>query len=118
MEIIQDLISVLLHNPEIMNHLESVTSTDKQLKEAIADFKDNLNNLDDDIFIETIEESDINLGEFDNLLNKDEFTLLEGVEVISTIKNLVDSISSKIDEKVKDLKELKSKFNTTVEGLI
>lgn len=85
---------------------------DSSIKDAISEFKDNINDLDDSIFIESYEavEKAIDVKRFDELLNLEKFTEAEATEVANMIAYFSQIINIKLQEKIQKFTELKDKF--------
>lgn len=85
---------------------------DSSIKDAISEFKDNINDLDDSIFIESLEEARkaIDVKRFDELLNLEKFTEAEATEVANMITYFSQIISNNLQEKIQELLELQERF--------
>lgn len=85
---------------------------DSSIKDAISEFKDNINDLDDSIFIESLEEARkaIDVKRFDELLNLEKFTEAEATEVSNMITYFSQIISNNLQEKIQELLELQERF--------
>lgn len=85
---------------------------DSSIKDAISEFKDNINDLDDSVFIESLEEARkaIDVKRFDELLNLEEFTEAEATEVANMITYFSQIISNNLQEKIQELLELQERF--------
>ena len=86
---------------------------DKNIKDVIANYKRNLDLLDDCIFVNVLDELTsyhVNLKQFDELLNKEELTESEEIYVAYLIDFTNSLIRQHIVNKIKDLNELLDKF--------
>lgn len=85
---------------------------DSSIKDTISEFKDNINDLDDSVFIESLEEArkTINVKRFDELLNLEKFTEAEATEVANMITYFSQIISNNLQEKIQELLELQERF--------
>lgn len=85
---------------------------DSSIKDAISEFKDNINDLDDSVFIESLEEARkaIDVKRFDELLNLEKFTKAEATEVANMITYFSQIISNNLQEKIQELLELQERF--------
>ena len=90
-----------------------VKTLDKNIKNVIANYKRNLDLLDDCIFVNVLDELasyHVNLKQFDELLNKEELTESEEIYVAYLINFTNSLIRQHIINKIKDLNELLDKF--------
>ena len=85
---------------------------DSNIKDAISEFKDNINDLDDSVFIKSLEEARkaIDVKRFDELLNLEKFTEAEATEVANMITYFSQIISNNLQEKIQELLELQERF--------
>ena len=93
--------------------LRLVKTFESNIKEKIANYKRNLDLLDDCIFVDVLDELttyNVDLKKFDELLNKEELTELEEIYVSYLINFTNSLIRQHIVNKVKDLFELIDKF--------
>lgn len=93
--------------------LRLVKNPDKNIKDVIANYKRNLDSLDDCIFIDVLDELasyHVNLKQFDELLNKEELTESEETYVAYLIDFTNSLIRQHIVNKIQDLNELLDKF--------
>lgn len=90
----------------------SETFDDSSIKKSIAEFKDNLNKLDDCTFVKSLEaiNAAIDVKRFDELLRLDKFTKSEAIEVESMIDYFSQVISNNIREKINELEDLFDRF--------
>lgn len=90
-----------------------MTKKEDELLKFIKSYKDNLDLLDDCLFMDVMDELadyNINLKKFDELLNQDEFTEDEK-ECVLYLIGLVNSLITKhIEKKLQELEALKLKF--------
>ena len=90
-----------------------VETLDTNIKDKIANYKRNLDLLDDCIFVDVLDELstyNVNLKQFDELLNKEKLTESEETYVSYLIDFTNSLIRQHILNKVKDLKELIDNF--------
>lgn len=93
--------------------LKLANSIDNNVKNKIANYKKNLDMLDDCIFIDVLDELatyHVNLKQFDELLNKEELSESEEIYVLYLINFTNSLIRQHILNKIKDLNELVDKF--------
>lgn len=93
--------------------LKLANSIDDNVKNKIANYKKNLDMLDDCIFIDVLDELatyHVNLKQFDELLNKEELSESEEIYVLCLINFTNSLIRQHILNKIKDLNELVDKF--------
>lgn len=93
--------------------LKLANSIDDNVKNKIANYKKNLDMLDDCIFIDVLDELatyHVNLKQFDELLNKEELSGSEEIYVLCLINFTNSLIRQHILNKIKDLNELVDKF--------
>lgn len=99
---------------EIKIEVEQSTQSfdDSETKEAIKDYKDCIEELNDSLFIEALEQikEEIDIKEFDELLKLEHFTEEQSEKVLEMINISSEVISSCIETKIQDLIELHSKF--------
>lgn len=90
-----------------------VKTLDTNIKNKIANYKRNLDLLDDCIFVDVLDELatyNVNLKQFDDLLNKEELTESEETYVSYLIDFTNSLIRQHILNKIKDLNELIDNF--------
>lgn len=93
--------------------LKLANSIDDNVKNKIANYKKNLDMLDDCIFIDVLDELatyHVNLKQFDELLNKEELSESEEIYILYLINFTNSLIRQHILNKIKDLNELVDKF--------
>lgn len=90
-----------------------VTTLDSNIKDKIANYKKNLDLLDDCIFVDVLDELttyNVDLKQFDELLNKEELTESEETYVSYLIDFMDSLIRQHILNKIQGLKELLDNF--------
>lgn len=93
---------------QILNAIEKSDIQDK-----ISNYKENLDKLDDCIFVEVLDELEtynVSLKQFDELLNKEELTESEEIYVSYLIDFTIQLIKKHITEKIKELFDLIENF--------
>lgn len=93
--------------------LRLVKTFESNIKEKIANYKRNLDLLDDCIFVDVLDELptyNIDLKQFDELLNKEELTEAEEIYVSYLIDFTNSLIRQHIANKIEDLNELIDNF--------
>ena len=93
--------------------LRLVKTFESNIKEKIANYKRNLDLLDDCIFVDVLDELptyNIDLKQFDELLNKEELTESEETYVSYLIDFTNSLIRQHIADKIEDLNELIDNF--------
>lgn len=80
------------------------------VKEMIDEYKENISLVDDCTFVEVLDETPINLKNFDILLNKKELTEEEKVYVVGSIRYMNEAIYNKLIEKIASLESLLKRF--------
>ena len=93
--------------------LRLVKTFESNIKEKIANYKRNLDLLDDCIFVDVLDELptyNIDLKQFDELLNKEELTEAEEIYVSYLIDFTNSLIRQHIADKIEDLNELIDNF--------
>lgn len=85
---------------------------DSCIKEIIKEYKERLNELDDDLFIEVVEamESSLDAQRFDELLNQDTFTEEEAAEVSEMIDQSSQIICDHLEDKINRLAAVYNRF--------
>lgn len=115
-EIVLDGVNVYLkkENGEIELNVknDSKDFDDTEVKELIKEYKENIESLDDDLFIEIVEDlSDkIDINKFNELLDLETFTEEEASKVEEMIDISVDIIASHLKHKIQGMVELYEKF--------
>lgn len=93
--------------------LRLVKTFESNIKEKIANYKRNLDLLDDCIFVDVLDELptyNIDIKQFDELLNKEELTESEEIYVSYLIDFTNSLIRQHITDKIEDLNELIDNF--------
>ena len=87
-------------------------NTDPEIKNIVVSFKEKLENLDDDLFIELFEDlkKEIDVNRFSELLDKDQYTIEEADEVKGLINQSVKIIHSKLQDMIENLVDVYDKF--------
>lgn len=85
---------------------------DSSVKEEIKEFKENINNLDDDIFVDSFEKVKevIDVKRFNELLDYDNFTESEAYEIEGMLSYFSQVVYELITEKIEKLKESRDNF--------
>lgn len=85
---------------------------DSDIKEIVAEFKDSLENLDDSIFLESLEKAKaaVDVKRFDELLNLEKYSEAEAIEIACLIDYFSQIISTTLQEKIQELVNLSEKF--------
>lgn len=85
---------------------------DSKTKELVKAYKENIKLVDDDMFVEISEEleNQINLKEFDNLLNLKSFTSEQSSKVCDMISIACDITRNYLEHKIENLVKLCNKF--------
>lgn len=83
-----------------------------ETKELVEEYKEAIKNLDDDLFLEIVEElkSKVDLTEFNELLNLEEYNSDEAKEVEEMINISSEIICSTLKKKIQNMVELYEKF--------
>ena len=87
-------------------------NTDPEIKNIVVSFKEKLEDLDDDLFIELFEDlkKEIDVNRFSELLDKDQYTIEEADEVKGLINQSVKIIHSKLQDMIENLVDAYDKF--------
>lgn len=87
-------------------------NTDPEIKNIVVSFKEKLENLNDDLFIELFEDfkKEIDVNRFSELLDKDQYTIEEADEVKGLINQSVKIIHSKLQDMIENLVDVYDKF--------
>lgn len=85
---------------------------DTEIKEAIQEYKDKLNDLDDCLFVSATEDfgKEFEVKRFDELLNKETLTSDEAMEVTKMIDRSLDIISDHLRKKIEELVSIYNRF--------
>ena len=85
---------------------------DTEIKEAIQEYKDKLNDLDDCLFVSATEDfgKEFEVKRFDELLNKETLTADEAIEVTKMIDRSLDIISDHLRKKIEELVSIYNRF--------
>lgn len=85
---------------------------DSRVKQLISSYQENIEHLDDCVFVETMEEvaETIDIKELDRLLNQESFTEEEATDVESCIGFINATIHEKLTNKIQQLVETLEKF--------
>ena len=85
---------------------------DTEIKEAIQEYKDKLNDLDDCLFVSATEDfgKEFEVKRFDELLNKETLTVDEAMEVTKMIDRSLDIISDHLRKKIEELVSIYNRF--------
>lgn len=85
---------------------------DSSTKDMVASYKENVEDLDDDIFIEATEElaKKMDISEFNDLLDLDSFNEEQASKVEEMISISSDVICSHLQQKIGDMIKLYEKF--------
>lgn len=90
-----------------------IVKNENEILKAIKSYKDNLDLLDDCLFLEVMDdlkEYNVNLKKFDDLLSQEEFTEDEEECVLYLISLVNSLITKRINNKIQELNNLKNKF--------
>lgn len=100
-------ISVTSNNEDAVEEFD-----DSCIKEIIKKYKERLNELNDDLFIEVVEamESSLDVQRFDELLNQDTFTEEEAAEVSEMIDQSSQIICDHLEDKINELVNIYNRF--------
>lgn len=82
---------------------------DAETKELVSNFKEWIQRIDDDIFIESFEQAKeaIDVKKLDSLLNQENFTEEEAEQVEDMIDYFESIITNNIDNKIAELEDMK-----------
>lgn len=85
---------------------------DSDIKEIVAEFKDSIENLDDSIFLESLEKAKaaVDVKRFDELLNLEKYSEAEAIEIACLIDYFSQVIATTLQEKIQELIDLSEKF--------
>lgn len=100
-------ISITSNNEDAVEEFD-----DSCIKEIIKEYKERLNELNDDLFIEVVEamESSLDVQRFDELLNQDTFTEEEAAEVNEMIDQSSQIICDHLEDKINELVNIYNRF--------
>ena len=85
---------------------------DTAIKEYVSQFKENIKELDDCLFVKVTEEfkKSFNTKEFDKLLNLDKYSQEDADKVVTMMSEFSDIVCEYLQSKIKKLVELYEKF--------
>lgn len=85
---------------------------DTAIKEYVSQFKENIKELDDCLFVKVTEEfkKSFNTKEFDKLLNLDKYSQEDANKVVAMMSEFSDIVCEYLQSKIKKLVELYEKF--------
>ena len=85
---------------------------DSSIKEEIKEFKENLNDLDDDIFIDAFEKvkESIDINRFNELIEYDNFTEAEANEVEGMMSYFSQIVYDTIQDEIQRLEKMRDNF--------
>lgn len=85
---------------------------DEEIKEIVSEYKENIKALDDDLFLEVVEElkSKLDLKKFNELLDLESFNEDQAKEVEEMINTFSDVICLHLQHKIQDMVELYEQF--------
>ena len=85
---------------------------DTAIKEYVSQFKENIKELDDCLFVKVTEEfkKSFNTKEFDKLLNLDKYSQEDADKVVAMMSEFSDIVCEYLQSKIKKLVELYEKF--------
>lgn len=83
---------------------------DSEILEFVKEFKENIKELDDQVFVESVEETDLDLHEFNRLLNLEHFSEEETESVLKMIDSFTDTVAKNLTNKINELLETSKKF--------
>lgn len=88
------------------------TYDDSEIRDLVTEFKDSINNLDDSIFLESIEKvkEAIDVKRFDELLNLEKYSEAEATEVACLIDYFSQIISTTLQDKIEELISSSKRF--------
>lgn len=94
---------------EVSVKVETDTFDDSKTKELVSNFKEWIQKVDDEIFIESFEQAKeaIDVKILDSLLNQETFTEEESEQVIDMIDYFESIIINNIDNRIKELEDMK-----------
>lgn len=83
---------------------------DSEVKTLVEEYKNNIDDLDDCLFVNALEDMDLDKKRFDELLNQDTFTEDEAEEVKDMINQSSEVIKEHIKDKIQELSEMFDRF--------
>lgn len=94
------------------NSLSIELSLKDNTKEIVNKYKENFKKIDDDLFVEIIDEisKEIDLKEFNDLLDLENYTTEESEKVLSLIDKSKEIILDMLQDKIESLVELYNEF--------
>lgn len=94
------------------NSISMELSTKDNTKEIVNEYKESLNKIEDDLFVKIVDEisKEINLKEFNDLLDQETYTSEESEKVLGLIDKSKKIILSKLQDEIESLVELYNKF--------
>jgi hypothetical protein len=104
---------IVTEDPKDNYKISETEKEDSCVSDIISHYKDNLDELDDDIFLNVVEELrsyNVDIKHFDDLLNKENLKEEEQVYVCYLITFINALIKDRLDDKITKLTELKKKF--------
>lgn len=126
--VLNNLLKIIYENPEkldikysnidgkeslVVNGEEQLTQfNDYEIKEKIAEYKQNIEDLDSCVFVEAIEslEDELNLKEVNDLFNQKSFSQADANLADDMLIMLNTAIVDTIDKKIDELEEIRDKF--------
>lgn len=95
---------------------ESYNFDDSDIKDLIKEYKENIENLDDDLFLEVVEDisTKIDINKFNELLDLETFTEDEASKVEEMINISADVISSHLKNKIQRWQNFMKSFDFKV----
>lgn len=94
------------------NSISMELSTKDNTKEIVNEYKESLKEIEDDLFVKIVDEisKEINLKEFNDLLDQETYTSEESEKVLGLIDESKKIILSELQDKIESLVELYNKF--------
>lgn len=94
------------------NSLSMELSLKDNTKEIVNKYKENFKKIDDDLFVEIVDEisKEIDLKEFNDLLDLENYTTEESEKVLSLIDKSKEIILDMLQDKIESLVELYNEF--------
>lgn len=90
--------------------IEEEEFDDSEVIEFVKEFKENIKELDDQVFVECVESTSLDLNRFNELLKLEHFTEDEAEEVLEMIDSFTELIMHNLTHKINKLVELSKKF--------